>query len=278
LGNITLPNAISTPQATTEMSIGLNLDAGATLGATYDTTISVFDSLGNPVQLNLNFIRTADGWNWYVAPSTGTAVPAGPAAVPPSYYELVFDAGGALVPSASTPAMAAGDLGPSITVAGLDGNPLNIDWVMLDPAGNSNGLITGYSGSSMVTGQSQNGYPSGMLQGVSVDENGIFAALYSNGTISPFAQIALADFPSYEGLSRQGSNLYSASMASGAAVVTTANSAGVGSIAPSGLEMSNVDLAQEFVALITTQRAFQANSKVITTSDEVLAELISIKR
>jgi flagellar hook protein FlgE len=278
MGNISLPNTISEPRATTEMSMGLNLDSGAAVGDTYDATLSVFDSLGNPIELNLNFIRTTDGWNWYVAPSAGSAVPPGPAVDPPVYGELVFDADGALIPGSCTPAMAAGDLGPTITVTGLAGNDLSVDWIMLGPDGASNGTVTGYSGASVRTSQYQNGYPSGMLQGISVDETGTFTALYSNGALSPFAQIALADFASYEGLSKQGNNLYTATLASGQAVVTTPNSAGVGSISPNGLEMSNVDLAQEFVALITAQRAFQANSRVITTSDEMLAELINIKR
>ena len=117
-----------------------------------------------------------------------------------------------------------------------------------------------------------------MLQGISVDEEGVFTGLYSNGTMLSFAQVALADFASYSGLSKQGSNLFTSSLASGQPIISTPNTAGVGGIAPSSLEMSNVDLATEFVELITTQRAFQANSKVITTSDEVLSDLINIKR
>jgi flagellar hook protein FlgE len=113
---------------------------------------------------------------------------------------------------------------------------------------------------------------------VSVDEDGYFTGIYSNGSMIPFAQLALADFPSYSGLAKQGGNLYAESLASGQALVGPPNSAGMGSIAPSTLEMSNVDLGTEFVEMITTQRAFQANSKVITTSDEILAELLNIKR
>lgn len=278
LGSISLPNGISSPQATQQIAMGLNLDSGAAVGDTFDTTVSAYDSLGNSVELNFNFIRSAAGWNWYVAPSEGSGTPAGPAATPPAYNELVFDADGVLDPASCTPPMAAGDVGPAITVTGLQGNDLNVDWAMLDSNGSSNGSVTGYAGTSVKTTQTQDGYPSGMLQGVSADESGVFTALYSNGTMAPFAQIALADFASYAGLSKQGSNLFTSSLASGQPVVTTPNSAGVGAIAPSSLEMSNVDLAQEFVALITTQRAFQANSKVITTSDEVLSELINIKR
>jgi flagellar hook protein FlgE len=155
---------------------------------------------------------------------------------------------------------------------------MSVTWTYLDAANATDGSLTGYAATSVKTSQTQDGYPSGMLQGISVDKDGIFTALYSNGSMLNFAQIALADFASYAGLAKQGSNLFTSSLASGQPVISVPNEAGVGAIAPSSLEMSNVDLATEFVDLITTQRAFQANSKVITTSDEVLSDLINIKR
>lgn len=273
LGVITLPNGISQPMQTTEITMGLNLNSEAAIGETYDTTMSVYDSLGNSVELNFIFERTAAGWQWYVNPSLGDAIPGGLGGTPPEYGLLEFDVNGALVAPAANPTI-------SIDNIGLGGDyPMVVDWVVLNEAGTaSNGSVTGYAGSSVKTAQTQDGYPSGMLQGISVDNDGRFTALYSNGTMTSFAQVALADFASYEGLAKQGSNLFTSSLASGQPVITTPNSAGVGAVASSSLEMSNVDLAQEFVSLITTQRAFQANSKVITTSDEVLAELINIKR
>jgi len=261
LGTITLPSGISTPQPTTELTMGINLDAGAAVGDTFDTTISVYDSLGNSVELNCNFTNTGAGaWTCAITPSVGAAT------ITPANF--TFDVNGELTAPATDPVIA---------VTGLAGDDLSIDW-LLSGASASHGAVTGYAGTSVKTSQTQDGYPSGMLQGISVDEDGIFTALYSNGTMSPFAQIAVADFASYAGLSKQGSNLFTSSLASGQPVISVPNTAGVGAIAPSSLEMSNVDLAQEFVSLITTQRAFQANSKVITTSDEVLSELINIKR
>lgn len=267
LGAITLPNGLSTPMATTQLTMGLNLNSGAEDGDRYDTTVSVYDTLGNSVELNFNFVRDGDGWNWYVVPSAGDAVP--PEGAP---GRLEFTPDGTLIPPVG------GNPVIEVTDTNLGGEDLSVTWIMLNDAGDSSGSVTGYAGTSVKTAQTQDGYPSGMLQGISVDNDGIFTALYSNGTMAPFAQIALADFASYAGLAKQGSNLFTSSLASGQPVITAPNSAGVGAIAASSLEMSNVDLAQEFVALITTQRAFQANSKVITTSDEVLAELINIKR
>ena len=267
---ITMPAGMSTPSATTEITMGLNLDASAAVGDTYDTTVTTYDSLGNAVELTFNFTNTAaNTWDYYVTSSTGAATPAVGAP-----NQIVFDTSGTLVPASCTPASA----NPTIAITGLAGANMAVTWTYLDTTNATDGSITGYAANSVKTAQTQDGYPSGMLQGISVDADGVFTGLYSNGTMLSFAQVTLADFASYSGLSKQGSNLYISSLASGAAIPSVPNTAGVGSIAPSSLEMSNVDLASEFVELITTQRAFQANSKVITTSDEVLAELINIKR
>jgi len=221
--------------------------------------------------LDVDFTRTATGWDWAVNVSH-----ANPLAASASTGSIVFDANGNLNPAASIPANA----NPTIVLTGIDPatSPMTINWNYLDAAGATDGSVTGYSSESSKTAQSQDGYPSGSLQSVAVDEDGYFTGIYSNGSMIPFAQLALADFPSYSGLAKQGGNLYAESLASGQALVGPPNSAGMGSIAPSTLEMSNVDLGTEFVEMITTQRAFQANSKVITTSDEILAELLNIKR
>lgn len=265
LADIALPSGVSAPQATDEITFGLNLDAGATAGDTFDTTITVYDSLGNPVDLTITFtavapsVGAATSWDWAVTPSVGASVSTG---------TLDFDTSGDLLTGANA----------TIAVTGLTGDPLSITWTYLDTLGATDGSVTGYSSPSAKTAQTQNGFSSGTLQGVTVDEYGIFAGVYSNGYTMSFAQVALASFGSYTGLNKEGSNLFSESLTSGQAVISAPGSAGVGSIASNTLEMSNVDLATEFVELITTQRAFQANSKVITTSDEVLAELINIKR
>ena len=144
--------------------------------------------------------------------------------------------------------------------------------------GATNGDVTHYASPSSTTFQYQDGYPAGVLRGISVDDTGIVTASYSNGQLQPVYQIALADFPSYDGLSKMGKNMYAESLNSGQPLPGVSGDGRLGSITPMAVEMSNVDLAQEFVKMITTQRAFQANSRVITTSDEILAELINLKR
>jgi len=136
---------------------------------------------------------------------------------------------------------------------------------------------TQYSSESDVISQSQDGYATGTLVSLSIDGDGNILGNYSNGEPRKLAKIALAKFSNPLGLVKVGYNMYQASDESGTPIVGTVGS-GVGRIFTNSLEMSNVDLAQEFVKMITTQRGFQANSKIITTTDELLGELINLKR
>ena len=192
LGDITMPAGMSEPLATSAVTIGMNLDAGAAVADTYDTTVTTYDSLGNPVELNLTFSKTVASpatWTYAISPSI-TGATAAPAA---GSGTLTFDGNGDF--SGTTP--------QTITVTGLTpAADMSITWADLDTD------VTGYAADSVKTAQTQNGYPSGMLQGISVDEEGVFTGLYSNGTMLSFAQVALADFASYSGLAKQGSNLF----------------------------------------------------------------------
>lgn len=135
-----------------------------------------------------------------------------------------------------------------------------------------------YAGSSVSMYQNQNGYAQGFLQSVSVDQDGVLMGSYSNGQTQDLFKIPLADFINPQGLYREGGNLFSATKDSGAVTVGWAGQGRLGSIAPSSLEGSNVDLATEFVAMINTQRAFDANSKVITTADQVIQTALGVKK
>ena len=175
---------------------------------------------------------------------------------------------------------------PSIEISG-DGNTgvallngadsLTFNWDFLDGAA-TDGSITQYANPSTTTAQTQNGYSAGDIASVSVDEDGIITGSFTNGETIPLYRITLADFANLDGLKSVGGNLYEETRASGSVSLGNAGEGGLGPVIANTLEMSNVDLATEFVNMITTQRAFQANSKVITTSDEILAELINLKR
>ncbi|MEJ2031755.1 MAG: flagellar hook-basal body complex protein [Deltaproteobacteria bacterium] len=137
---------------------------------------------------------------------------------------------------------------------------------------------TQYANASTTLYQDQNGCASGFLQSVSVDTDGVITGHYSNGQVLEKAQVALATFNNMGGLQKESGNIFTQTTQSGAPVTGAPGTIGLGSIAPNSLEQSNVDLGAEFVKLITTQRGFQANSKIITTTDEMLVDLINIKR
>ncbi len=137
---------------------------------------------------------------------------------------------------------------------------------------------TSFSAGSTTIFQSQDGYTAGFLQNISVDRDGVLTGRYSNGQVLALYVITLANFNNNWGLNREGGNLFSETRESGPAVTNRPNTAGLGSVASNSLEQSNVDMATEFVKMITTQRGFQANSKVITTTDSMLGELIQLKR
>jgi flagellar hook protein FlgE len=266
ISHIQVPTESSAPpSATTEFSVDINLDSGAAVGDTYTTTLTFYDSLGNDIPMTIDFVKTGNNaWTWQAASPLASAV------VPAAATAIAFDP--------TTGALTAG-ADPTIALTLSNGATMPaVTWDLYDAAGVSNGDLTQYAAPSTTTFQTQNGYPAGMLRSVSVDEAGVITGSYSNGQLVPLFQVALVDFPSYYGLSKMGHNLYAESLESGDAMPGMPGSGRLGSISPSAIEMSNVDLAQEFVKMITTQRAFQANSRVITTSDEILNELINIKR
>jgi flagellar hook-basal body protein len=137
---------------------------------------------------------------------------------------------------------------------------------------------TSYNTGSTTLFQSQDGYTAGFLQGVSVDRDGILTGSYSNGQVLELYALTLADFNDQYSLYREGGNLFSETRSSGPPLTGLANASGKGAIASNSLEQSNVDLATEFVSMITTQKGYQANSKTITTTDEMLNVLIQMKR
>jgi len=137
---------------------------------------------------------------------------------------------------------------------------------------------TQYSKSSSTVFQDADGYAAGDLQGVDVASDGILTGIYSNGQLIPLFRIGLAKFLNNFGLSNEGGNLFRETRDSGSAITNKPGENGLGTLAPNSLEMSNVDISSEFVAMITNQRGFQANSKTITTVDDMMSTVIQMKR
>ena len=138
--------------------------------------------------------------------------------------------------------------------------------------------ITQFAADFSVTLKEQDGYPSGSLDDISVDDEGIITGIFTNGINRTLAQVALASFSNPEGLYKAGDNLYQQSLNSGIPQIGAPGTGNRGIISPSSLEMSNVDLAKSFTEIIIAQRGFQVNARVITASDQVLQELVNIKR
>jgi len=271
MSTISVPGgSASAPSATGTFTVDANLDADAAPGSSYQTTLTIYDSLGSAIPMTITFTKDAlvtNEWTFDVSVPTGTGT-----VVMPADATLSFEPSGVLSNT---------ELDRTIQITGLsDGaNDLSFTWDLYDEAALvTNGDLTQYAAPSTTSFQTQDGYPSGTLRTVDVNDFGVVTGSYSNGQLTPLFQLAMADFPSYYGLTKMGKNLYSESLESGPALFGTPQSGRLGSISTSSIEMSNVDLAQEFVKMITTQRAFQANSRVITTSDEILNELINLKR
>jgi len=160
-------------------------------------------------------------------------------------------------------------------------NTTTTDMVAVDiNLGTLNGTdgLTQFEGTSVINNLTQNGKAFGNLSSVAVDEDGVVTALFDNGDTRQLFQVPVVTFNAPNALRPETGNVFSLTNASGQAVVKEAGAGGAGKISPSSLEQSTVDLADEFTKLIVTQRAFSANTRIITTADEMLEELVRLKR
>jgi len=153
---------------------------------------------------------------------------------------------------------------------------LNFTWTLYDSTGA--GLLSQVAASSTTSAKQQDGYGSGSLTGYNVGSDGMIMGSFSNGRTAVLGQIALASFANLQGLQRDGGNNYSATLASGAAVVGAPGTGGRGTLSGGSLELSNVDIAQEFSALIVAQRGYEANARTITTFDQIMQDTINLKQ
>lgn len=232
-------------------------------GTTYTTSMDVFDSQGTRHTVTLRFTKQIDNkWdlNASMAKSDGTVTDS-------TMSGITFGTDGTYS-SASDNKLAFKFNGMSAA------QTVSFD---LGTTGKTDGL-TQNGGDSTAAVTSQDGYEYGTYDSVTVDADGTIKALYTNGITKDVATMKIALFSNQNGLSKAGNNLYEQTTASGEAIYVTANSGRAGAISSGYLEGSNVDMATELTSLITAQRGFQLNTKVITTADEVLQEAVNIKR
>jgi flagellar hook protein FlgE len=271
LGPITIQKGGSLPpNATTKISVGANLDSSAITGTTFSSAVQVYDSLGTKLPVSITYTKTDAGWDWSATiPAVATGGLPTDSPVEIGNGALVFDANGI---------MTAPTVNATLSVTGLASGAAdqNITLNFLDDSGKP--LYTSYSAASGVSSTTQDGYAASVLRDVSIDSNGVISGLYDNGQVQPLAQMAIANFPNVEGLLKFAGSTFVAFGNSGEPSIGVAGTGGRGLITGSALEQSNVDIATEFTNLIIAQRGYQANSKVITTTDELYQDAINLIR
>ncbi len=271
---------------TTSAALSANLDSNAVVPAAWDatdptgtsnfsTSVTVYDSLGAGHELTVYFRNQgANAWEWHAMVDGGELV-GGTAGTPTEGADgtLTFTSNGELdtetVNASSwsfvnaTGAQAiAFDFGTSITTdtgTGLDGT-------------------TQFASPSTVNEISQDGFAAGSVSAFTIADDGVITGVFSNGQRRTLGQVAVSNFASVDGLARAGNNLWLETGESGQALIGAAESGGRGAVTSGALEQSNVDLGREFVNLISYQRGFQANTRVITTADEMYSDLVALKR
>jgi flagellar hook protein FlgE len=265
IGNITLSTATIAPQASSTAAVEANLNAASTVPATvfnptdattynFSNGITINDSLGAQHQLRLYYVKSAaNTWNLHSQIDGGATT---------AQTNLVFNTSGVLT--------GGGAQTFSLPITGGAATPLS---VAMDFS-----KITQFGSASSLTDQTQDGFTSGSFKSLSIDKEGRVVAQFTNGQTRTLSQVVLSRFTNPNGLARSGENGFAATIDSGAPLDGAPTNNGLGRLISETIEQSNVDLGKEFVDMIITQRAFQANSKTITTTDEMLQELMNLKR
>ena len=272
VGDIVIPvGSIKAPQATTAFQFDLNLNAAATAGPppdSFKTSIETFDSLGSSHIVTVAFTKsaTANAWDYSITIPDGDVT----APVAPLTGTMQFNSNGQLTtPDVNTPV--------NFAIAGLKNGAtdINLRW---DIYNGQTPRITQYSQPSAISANSQDGQPSAQLVRVAIGESGKVVAQYSNGVQSVVGQLAMASIRNPESLVAVGDSAFQLSERSALPAIGTSGTGGRGQILGGAIEASNVDIAKEFTNLIILQRGYQANTRVITTVDEISQETINLKR
>ncbi len=250
--------------------------------ATYSTAMNVYDTLGSPHTVTVYFKKQGSNqWEWHAvmnSSSLDNGIPSDDGSdrlmEVGSGGTLEFNSNGSLKSESGHNDVYFNFAGGATLMQEID---VNFGDSTIEGGSGLDGT-TQYADSSATFSQTQDGFPAGSLSGVNISSDGLISGIFSNGEIKALARLALAMFNSPWGLEKKGDNVWAETIASGNVSVGLPGSAGRGTIASNSLEQSNVDIATEFVKMIAAQRAFQANAKMITTSDELLNEVVNLKR
>jgi flagellar hook protein FlgE len=271
-GNIVIPGAtLRPPVATTMFTTSTNLDANAAVGATFTSSVPVYDALGVMHVANITFTKTTNTTWDYSVTVPGAEVTGGTPGTPfqVATGTLTFDGSGNLTAPAgavtvTSPAWANG------------ATATNFDWGLYDTNGQP--TISAFGSPTATSSTTQNGSAAGSIDVILIDSAGNLVASFGAGRTVTLGQLALANFNNPQGLIKLGENRFGESVASGIPSVGIAGTGGRGSLIGSALEQSNVDIATEFTQMILAQRGYQANSKSITVADELMLETLNLKR
>jgi flagellar hook protein FlgE len=242
-------------------------------GGVQQTKLTVYDCQGVSYTLEVQFKKlTANSWTWEAFFVDENGATMGQLTPTPSSGTITFD-DSCLIKEPLTV-----DIAVPYSLLGRENETITLDF-----SGKSFGLdslqgITQYASTSTTKGYYQDGYEMGVLNDYSVGQDGTITGVYSNNQTQPLYRLALAQFTNPQGLEKVGDTMFRATANSGMANINAAMVNGGGSIASGSLEMSNVDLTEEFTRLIIAQRGFQANARVVTTSDQILEEVVNLKR
>ncbi len=279
LGDIRVSQGTTAPpEVTSYFQMHMNLNATDDPGDTWNPSVPIHDRLGGQHLMNLLFTAVdsdsdgaTDSWSYEI--SVDASEVASPSGSGPSEViatgTLTFDGNGQLTAptgnvTLTLPAWANG-------AAGQD-----IDWQLYNDQNDP--VITGYASNTEDTALSVDGYGVGRLHSLSITDAGLIQGVFTNGQTLELSQISMVSFNNPDGLFRRGDNTYLASVGSGAPSIGTAQSGGRGAIVAKALELSNVDITEQFTQMIVAERGYQSNSRVLTTADEILQETLSIKR
>jgi flagellar hook protein FlgE len=285
LEDINLTTITSGPGETSEVTMHVNLDVNGTVyGAgvfdvtdplntsNYSSNMTIYDRMGNSHLLSIYFTRAdTDTWEWNAVLPGGEVI--GEAADYVAAAGTLDFTDGKLQTETTTNAFSEQYIGTTSAAT------LDFDFgTSIDEGGSGIDGTTQYAGAFNTKFINQDGFGMGDLLSVQIDQEGLVSGLFSNGRSQAVYQLALARFTSPWGLASIGGNLFSETLHSGPPIVGLPGSSGLGEVNSNSLELSNVDLATEFVEMIKAQQAFQANSRVITTTDQMLQEVVNLKR
>lgn len=285
LGDLQVGTATAAAIPSSSITIRANLSSDATVKV-FDitdptgtserppTSLTLYDSLGKPYSVDVYYTMTAAGTWEYHAVTDGANVTGGTAGAPSEIASgtLTFDTDGKL----DTVTVINDNFLPN---GATQPQPLTFDFGdPLSAGGTGLAGVTQFAGSTATTFTGQDGAPFGALTNVTINQKGEVLGAFTNGTTRVLGQVAVADFGAADRLSRVGGNLLVETLESGQPTIGSPAEGGRASVVAGALEQSNVDLAGEFVRMIAAQRGFQANSKTITTADQLLQELMQLKR